>query len=940
MHLRFWETSLTARLVSVYLLLSLAVVCMLGIATYLSVRSTLTEASLNSLETAALLEKDRVERWLDSLFQEMQIVCKAPSYHLYLRKFLNSPENSPERKEAHSIIARDLRLITLYKPDFSELMILNPQNGKVLISSDPESEGFFKYTMNYFIKGKKEAVLEPVYLSFETLDPTLTMAIPILDENSDPLCVFVAHINMQQFDAILRIHTGTNKTKETYLVDKYHGLISGFQEKKESGKNISMIDSDAIRLKVYTEGANRALAGNSGYGMYLNYDNVPVLGVYHYLPKIEVALMAEVSQEEAFAPAKRFFFYNLWIGIGAAAALGFGMFKISQRIVKPVRAITNAAQSMIQGKWNVRAPVTTRDEIGLLAKSYNKMAEKISTLYSELKNREEYFRSLIEHTSELILVINQENLIAYSSPSVHKYLGYSSCELENCDFSDLIYQDDLILMNRRIQEVNDEKNPSPLEIRIKNSAGEFQFFEANVTELMDNTAIGGIVINAWDITPRKNVEERLEHTAHHDALTALPNRLFFMDRLCRLIEFSKRNPDYLFAVLYMDLDRFKAVNDSLGHLAGDKLLKESGRRISKCVRGEDTTARLGGDEFTVILENLHSPAEATKVCERILKSLNTVFYLDDQEVYISSSIGIAFSSAGYEYADDIIRDADAALFRAKNAGRGRYEIFDKSMHEQALEQLKLETELQAALDNEQFELFYQPVYSRKEKKLLGMDASICWYHPTKGSLYPENFVPLANELGLIQSIDFWALRQACKDLRAWLDAGARQDLHLTLDISSKFFINPNFSLQIQELTAEFSINPGFLRFVLQDKAFLLHPENSREQLQRLKDMGIQIIIDGGSWYSVFESRQDSMVDMFRVNMNNISKLTSTENEIMFLSSLTKLAASVGMEVLMVGVDKPEQMEELKRVYYDQIKGNVLSPVMDFETSKTFLVKAK
>ena len=270
-----------------------------------------------------------------------------------------------------------------------------------------------------------------------------------------------------------------------------------------------------------------------------------------------------------------------------------------------------------------------------------------------------------------------------------------------------------------------------------------------------------------DITERKSMEQQLLHDALHDALTGLPNRALFMDRLEQQLKRSQSQNDYLFAVLFLDLDRFKVVNDSVGHLIGDKLLIEIARRLEKSISPTDTVARLGGDEFTILLENISSKLEATLVAESISQTLNFSFQIDGYELFSTASIGIALSDQGYEKPEDILRDADLTMYSAKEHGRARYEVFDRSLRDRALQRLELETDLRRALERNEFEVYYQPITSLQLGVLSGFEALARWNHPTKGAIGPGDFIPVCEETGLIVPLGHWLLKEACKTARRW-----------------------------------------------------------------------------------------------------------------------------------------------------------------------------
>jgi diguanylate cyclase (GGDEF)-like protein len=311
-----------------------------------------------------------------------------------------------------------------------------------------------------------------------------------------------------------------------------------------------------------------------------------------------------------------------------------------------------------------------------------------------------------------------------------------------------------------------------------------------------------------DITGRREVEKQLQHDASHDALTGLPNRAVFMDRLKRSLERAKHRDDYLFAVLFLDLDRFKVVNDSLGHQIGDQLLVAIARQLETSLRPGDMVARLGGDEFAIIIDHLKQVSDATLAAERIHKGLTSPFNLSGYEVFASASIGIALSVTPYEKPEDFLRDADTAMYRAKDQGRGRIELFDTGMHADTVALLQLETDLRRALSRDEFQVYYQPIVSLRDWRIAGFEALLRWYHPQQGFISPLKFIPMAEETGLIIPLGQWVLREACRQLRDWQQRfPSTPELSISVNLSGKQFKQPDLIEQISQILGETGISP-------------------------------------------------------------------------------------------------------------------------------------
>jgi diguanylate cyclase (GGDEF)-like protein/PAS domain S-box-containing protein len=387
-----------------------------------------------------------------------------------------------------------------------------------------------------------------------------------------------------------------------------------------------------------------------------------------------------------------------------------------------------------------------------------------------------------------------------------------------------------------------------------------ELFESHLEKNIEVTAIPrldssnrviGFIHIVRDTTKRKQTDEKLQHHTFYDQLTNLPNRELFSQYLEHMLGRRSSQDKYLFAVLFIDLDRFKIINDSLGHLIGDQLLVAVTRRLESCMRNEDMISRFGGDEFVLFLENIEDVNEATDIANRIQSKLTEPFNLNSHEVFVSASIGIALSSAGYMNVEDILRDADAAMYRAKALGRARYEIFDSEMHANAVNLLQLEADLRRAVKNEEFVVYYQPIVSVAENSIIGVEALVRWKHPERGIISPIEFIPVAEETGLITEIGEWVLRTSCVQNKAWLDAGYRP-LNIRVNFSVRQFQRQDLPETIKRVLTETKMPPELLNIEITESIAM--EEHSIETLNKLAAMGIQISIDDfGTGYSSFRS---------------------------------------------------------------------------------------
>ncbi len=420
-----------------------------------------------------------------------------------------------------------------------------------------------------------------------------------------------------------------------------------------------------------------------------------------------------------------------------------------------------------------------------------------------------------------------------------------------------------------------------------------------------------------------------------DPLTGLPNRLLFTDRLGRLIKHSKRRKDHLFAVLFLDLDGFKMINDSLGHLVGDQLLVGVANRLEKCLRSSDTVARLGetftvarlgGDEFTILLDDLKEPDDAKRAAERLMDALTPPFVLGGKEVFTSVSIGIALGSAAYDKPEDLLRDADTAMYRAKSLGKARYEVFDADMRASVMARLQLETDLRHALEREEFRNFYQPIVSLESGRIVGLEALLRWQHPRRGLLGPEEFIFVAEETGMIRELGWWSLREACRQMRDWRErSDAILDLSVSVNLSVKQLLQPNLVEDIKKLLLEVSVPPQVLRFEITESAVMADPASATELLQQLKALGIRLAIDDfGTGYSSLSYLHRFPLDTLKIDRSFINNAAADGEGMEIARTIMPMAKNLRLDVVAEGVETLEQVALLKRLQCRYAQGYYFS----------------
>ena len=550
------------------------------------------------------------------------------------------------------------------------------------------------------------------------------------------------------------------------------------------------------------------------------------------------------------------------------------------------------------------------------------------------------FRQAFEHASIAAALTTITGKCLHVNRPLRELLGYSVEEFESFGIQQFLHPDDATEFQVCLSQlVKGEANISQVEKRLVNKNGHEVWALCSAASVQaQDSPVHHLLIQIQDITKRKESEEALLRNAFHDALTGLPNRALFIDHLKLAINRTQRLEGHVYTVLFIDLDRFKLINDSLGHLVGDQLLINIARKLEQCLRPGDTIARVGGDEFTVLLEDLDDESEAILIANRIQKALSAPFIIDGREVFTTVSIGVAPSSPGYENPSDVLRDADTAMYRAKLMGKNRYEIFDKAMHEVAIDLLQIETDLRHALERREFFIQYQPIVSLDNFSLRGFEALVRWRHPERGLVSPLDFIPIAEDTGQILAIGYWVLSEACKQMNQWQNQyGIEKPLFVSVNLSGRQFAQPDLVEQIKGVLLESGINPRCLKLEITESMVMENVEAATRMLHQLRDLGIQLSIDDfGTGYSSLSYLHRFPIDTLKIDRSFVIKMIDNNENIEIVRTIIILAQNLGMDVIAEGVETKEQLTRLRELKCENGQGYYFSKPLETKDAENLL----
>ena len=577
---------------------------------------------------------------------------------------------------------------------------------------------------------------------------------------------------------------------------------------------------------------------------------------------------------------------------------------------------------------------------------------RIYRIHREAKKREEIFQVVTENAADMIALVDVKGRRLYNSPAYKRILGYSPAELSETSAFEQIHPDDRFRVLEAAREARESGVGRQLEYRIKHKDGSWRVLESVASTICDAKGeVAKLVIVNRDVTERKRAEEKLEHNLFHDPLTGLPNRRSFLDRLQTAYARVRQDAQRSYALLLANVDHFKVFNDSMGTGAGDQILMEIGRRVAMQLRQDGASAkrdrsaasevtlfRLGGDEFAILLEPVGDPSDAMRVAKRMQAAAAAPMQIDARELRTAVSVGIALSTEAHTRPEDVLKDADVAMRRAKSLGGSRCEVFDEAMHTRAVGRLKLETDLRTALTERQFRIYYQPVIHLETRQIASFEALLRWQHPSQGLISPHRFIDAAEDTGILVSIGHWLIMQACRQLREWeVNDRSGQPMNVTVNVSARQFADARLVNDIQDAMQQTGVDPARLQLEMTESVAAADPRLTITVLSHLKHMGIGVVLDDfGTGSTSLRGLTQFPLDALKIDRTLVRDMLSDRAAADIVELIIALAHKLNFKVIAEGIESVRQLERLAELGCEYGQGYYFSQPMEARAALLYM----
>ncbi|MFZ0815743.1 MAG: EAL domain-containing protein [Candidatus Sulfotelmatobacter sp.] len=579
---------------------------------------------------------------------------------------------------------------------------------------------------------------------------------------------------------------------------------------------------------------------------------------------------------------------------------------------------------------------------------------RVYQIHQQSKKREELFQIVTENAADMIALVDVKGRRLYNSPAYKRVLGYSAAELSETSAFEQIHPDDRFRVLEAAQEARSTGIGRHVEYRIRHKDGSWRVLESVAGTIRDEKGeVAKLVIVNRDITDRKRAQEQAEHNSFHDALSGLPNRLLFLNRLQHLFDQAQRNPERQYAVLFVDLDGFKVINDTMGPVAGDQVIVEISRRLETSLRHDDTVSRshetrpaknmilsrMGGDEFTVLLEGVTDPSDAMRAAKRILSAIAEPLLVEGREVRTSASVGIALSTPVHQRAEELLQEADVAMRRAKALGGSRCEVFDEAMHTRALNRLKMEKELREAIEKHEFRVYYQPIVQLRTNQIAGFEALLRWQHPEQGLISAYKFLAAAEDTGLLVSTGHWVILQACQQLRAWDNEipSLVEAVSISVNISTKQLADSRFIADLSATLRETGIDPSRLHIEITESVATADAKLTATVLPHLKQLRVGVVLDDfGMESSSLSNLQQFAVEALKIDRSLIGGMLTDRAARDMVELIALLSQKLKFKMIAEGIESAKQLDQLRELGCELGQGYLFSSPVDAKAAEELL----
>ncbi len=903
------------------------------------------------------------------LTQRQNIIAAVNSLGSMLRK---QGLNSPAYRAAASELRENLQRNHTEISNYYDLLLVDAAGNVVFTLAQEKDLGTNLHSGPY----RTTELARGFDLVTQTLQARLSRFAPYAPSNNRPSAFLMApvlqhgaiigalalQVDVSKLEAVVADRIGLGRSGETVLAqrdgdDAYYAAP------------LRHIPDAPFHYRVPMRNAalpmQQALAGAHERGMIRDYAGFECVAAWRFLPALRWGMVVKIDAEEALAPATRLR-HITYIALAIFLLLSGAMaYFLGRRLSRPIGALTRVAENIATGDLTQRAPQGGSDELGRLAHAFNRMTDALSDAQHNLEAKVEsrtaeldhinqrlkadivarkqaeaalqLYASVFEHSGEAIIITDARNSIIATNKAFQQLTGYSQDEVMGQNPSMLSSGKTDASVYQRMWDELSRKGFWQGELWDKRKDGRAYPKWLTITAVRnEKNEVTNYIASFSDITEHKAAADKISHLAHHDTLTDLPNRLTLVERLIQAINSAQRNNKRV-AVMFIDLDRFKTINDTLGHHTGDMLLIQVAQRLKACVRNSDIVARLGGDEFVVALPELENNAPIFEMADKILRALGQPYSIEGSQLHSSPSIGIAMYPADGASVEEVMKHADVAMYHAKSRGRNNYQFFEPAMNKASMERLALENDMRIALDREEFVLHYQPKINIASGRVSGVEALVRWQHPKKGLVPPGMFIPIAEETGLMLPLGEWVIRTACRQLRLWQRQGMT-DIQMSINLSPRQFRQKDLAQIVSAIVVIENVAPEMLEFEVTESMAMDNPQETIETMRMLCSLGVKLAIDDfGTGYSSLSYLKRFPMNTLKLDRSFVKDIETDPSDAAICSATIGLAHNLGLDVVAEGVETVAQYEYLKELGCDTIQGYYFSKPLPAKEAESYIL---